>query len=697
MEQLRNLVNGLIALAHGVQPEHSIIPIVLLLAVGLISAFLGWVQLSLIIYNTRKEQAVFDTARIDQSLSGSNTLLAHLVRSYRAAVLGQSGMPDTEAMVAVKIAPIAVFWERLARWMSSSSVGVGLLGTFLGLVDAISNISARLVNLGTTERSMAVEGITNTEAFLSTISAALEEPLKGMSVAFISSVAGLMVSFVMSFILMLIDFPGRRSRFADQLEDFLNNRLFPAIHKDPLQMMISELGERIGTNFDRSLANLSQEMLEMSARIVTTLEGLDGLVSQLGEASNTFDAGSTRLLEFNRRLEESLAHIDMSTDRVTTASEHLAAGVEEFEKQVEAIRHLEAHQLAQMQQFLETSAEKMKDTWREGLLELKAVVEMNQAVSRSLTSQVEHWETLQTGLTDTLARAREAVTVLPQVVKEQTDEALEAGSKKAAEVLATFESSLKDRMAQVEESRRQFLDRLSQDIARLLGASEKTLDTLISHQNELIRSQSCLLEPWKSAGESLLTLSTALESSIAAMTEGSAELSRQVHETSTSINQALDALHKSQKSLAYDLTETHRGARLLGEAVGNLQAAVTGLSEEFSIQAARHFSRALDNFARKLDLIDQLHEAYQAGVEELKAAYAQDARMALEVHFEDLHQLRQALDAVHGGLQNLTRQVELTAQLFSSAVGSLSQAGACAEGDRNRLGKGPEEHQTEKL
>ncbi len=618
MDYIRALVNALTSLAHTIQPEHSVIPVLLLLAAGVAAAATGSLQLFLVMRRTQKEQTAFDTARVDQSLSGSNTLFARLVRSYRAAVRGQNVTPDTAAMVAVKVAPIASMWERIARWMSNSTVGVGLLGTFLGLVDAISKISAQLINLGSSGEATAVGS--NTEAFVTAISAALEEPLKGMGVAFISSVAGLLASFALSFLLTMIDFPGRRGQFADQLEDFLNNRLFPSIHTDPLQIMIGDLGDRIGTNFDRSLAALSQQMVEMSQRIVATLDGLDGLVAQLGSASTAFDAGSERLLEFNDRLEQSLDHIDASASGATAAAERLANGVGSFDSHLVAIKQMEAEHLRTFDQFVTASMNKVEHSWQNGLSTLQAIAARDEAAAGDLAQHLQQWRESLADLTKTLGQTQSAMDELPQQVNQQMAAAIQV-------------------------------------------FTEAT-------------------QPLEETGHHFSSLAQTLESSSTAVRDTAIQLGsrlEQIHETLTA---TVGELSSNQHTLARDLALNHQGTRQLGETAKALHAAVEGLSAEFSTQAARHFSRAMDDFARKLDLIEQLHTAYQGGIDELKTAYAQDARLALEIHLTDLRELKQALDSVQKGFRQLTDQTRTTATIISESMDGLAQAAPASEEDR---------------
>jgi hypothetical protein len=191
---------------------------------------------------------------------------------------------------------LEAFFERrqeLSQFIVGLMVGLGLLGTFVGLLETLINTSALIATIASSVGGGGGgAGGGGMESEFARIVGGLQKPLESMGTAFSASMFGLIGSIMLGFQMILV-------------------RKTVSVFVDKVREEVLSLAEKtkVNTNVEiteRFLANLLGDILEQHRQ---TLSRLDGVSAQLGElVPQVRDAAlsSTGLSERLRSQEEVL-------------------------------------------------------------------------------------------------------------------------------------------------------------------------------------------------------------------------------------------------------------------------------------------------------------------------------------------------------------------------------------------------------
>lgn len=162
-----------------------------------------------------------------------------------------------------------------SKYLVGLLIFLGLLGTFWGLLKTIGSV-------GDVIGSLAVND-TNIVNFFDSLKQGLNEPLKGMSIAFSSSLFGLAGSLILGFIDLQMGHS--QSNFLETLEKFMRNNSSPSLTNisdessdSNTTIAIQKLYDNLG-NLTYSLQETSQNQEQIFSYIKSLTENLNNLVS----------------------------------------------------------------------------------------------------------------------------------------------------------------------------------------------------------------------------------------------------------------------------------------------------------------------------------------------------------------------------------------------------------------------------------
>ncbi|MGL4875095.1 MAG: hypothetical protein ACRC30_10650 [Clostridium sp.] len=170
---------------------------------------------------------------------------------------------NTEVLILNHLKKKQKFNERILFLIPASTIGLGLLGTFLGLTVAIHGTNGVLES-----------GVQTMEGFLANMSV----PLQGMSSAFWTSIFGVTVSLVLNGI--NIGVKKEKERFFDYMEDYLDNTLYGE-YSYSFVTQFEKFNEIVST----AMIGLAKDMRELF------MNGVNELVSNINK--NTLDMTNT--------------------------------------------------------------------------------------------------------------------------------------------------------------------------------------------------------------------------------------------------------------------------------------------------------------------------------------------------------------------------------------------------------------------
>jgi hypothetical protein len=198
----------------------------------------------------------------------------------------------------------ALIAERFVKATTGLLIILGLVGTFYGLTLSIG----RLVSL--------VAGDTNGGADIAQgLTQGLTQALSGMSVAFTTSLFGIVSSIVMTLVGVFLNVTDARLAVMVEIESFLDNRL---THAQPVQGRAGvaiQGGAQGAVLLDQVERGLSQSVAQLQAA-----------VGQFEAALQSFSGSTRDFREFNLHLKDNVQRLSLSfADLSNTLNAHVNA------------------------------------------------------------------------------------------------------------------------------------------------------------------------------------------------------------------------------------------------------------------------------------------------------------------------------------------------------------------------------------
>jgi hypothetical protein len=225
-----------------------------------------------------------------------------IVAAALASLLGPSTPSQAQARFELEVAAASsALADRLAyaNYMVGSLIGLGLVGTFVGLLGTLEDLGAVFGSLaGTGDANI------NPTAVFANMVQKLQDPMKGMGTAFVSSLYGLLGSLVVGLCALSVSKAG--SAVVKQLHSAA--RTLEAVFPPSSE---SESG-RAGSGSIEALQNLMVQVLESQVQRDTRMQKwleanetrLTHFIGQTIEASHT---ANSQLLANHHRVAEQLA------------------------------------------------------------------------------------------------------------------------------------------------------------------------------------------------------------------------------------------------------------------------------------------------------------------------------------------------------------------------------------------------------
>lgn len=533
-------------------------------------------------------------------------ILGAMVAEYTASVRRGNDMVNTPVIISRHLNRLVGRWERWVAWTISVCVITGLMGTFLGLSLAIQDIATALPGLQETTMEQLMQAIIDT----------LQRPLGGMSLAFQTSLAGLVASTILTFLRTVVDNAGRKHRIITELEHFLDNVYYPIIHRDAFREFALALQGRIANSFDTSVDRFGEDVKVMAGRIADTMQGLDHLVEDLARTTEAFQSGADRLWQFGDILQEVTDRLATQTESQLEAATQLAEGSRQVTREIAGLR-----------QDIETARAKSQELATHALDYLTKIDERN-AVTASQTQQIlagmkEQQEHLAATLTAFAARLQEfdqTITGrLVEAVDQLAGDITGAADRRWQELLEELQATQAERFGLMAES--------VQEVAAVVGRLDRVL--------------SVTEETWKKLPLGLHE-----------------ELTRAL----APARKIVDHWNQAQAGLQHTLGELAAGLPLVTSGLAELDQAVARLSEGLKEEVAESFDRNLhrleQDFNRIARYLEASEEQLTRGFAELETLMLTDGQVTRRLHLQDIPRLAECVGGLQAAVQKLVETLE---------------------------------------
>lgn len=223
-------------------------------------------------------------------------LLARVVRDVRAAHGRQREGIEVQALIEHALhaeCAGSLVAERFIKASSGLAIVLGLVGTFYGLTLSIGKLAA-LMSGDAASVTAATESLTR----------GLTEALTGMSVAFSTSLVGILSAIGLTLLGVFYGVADRRNALLVQIETFVQNRLLPSWRAASAAPGMEHAGDQsVGQN---------QSLAPMLARFEHSVAQLHGTVEQFQTALNAFAVSTRDFREFNHHLKDNVQRMSLS-------------------------------------------------------------------------------------------------------------------------------------------------------------------------------------------------------------------------------------------------------------------------------------------------------------------------------------------------------------------------------------------------
>jgi len=224
------------------------------------------------------------------------SVLQRILSDANDAVSNQSSTINPLALIEMAFQSEMRFMlmgERFVKSSTGLSIILGLVGTFFGLTIAIGKLAALI-----TQDSAAVQD------FTALLTDGLTQALGGMSIAFGTSLVGILAAIVLTLLGVFANVAEQRIATWNYIESYLDREIFPSAVSNTvdniangggaiLQRATTERLEQVVAQFDHSVA-----MLE------TSVESFDS-------ALQSFSSSTREFQEFNRHLKDNISRMSL--------------------------------------------------------------------------------------------------------------------------------------------------------------------------------------------------------------------------------------------------------------------------------------------------------------------------------------------------------------------------------------------------
>ncbi|HOQ38077.1 MAG TPA: methyl-accepting chemotaxis protein [Acetivibrio sp.] len=379
------------------------------------------------------------------------SLLNNIVESYKSAAKGNYNEVNTQAIIENCFNTrlrILLVCEKFVKHTVSLLISLGLLGTFLGLSLAVSEL---VEVFNTIMQSDAVSDPTFSSSFIND----LIPSVYGMGVAFTTSLFGLGCSIVFSLVTIIFSAEEARENLMVRIEEYLDNTVALVIAKDKeteytimnkiLRDTFVEFGEKIESALKQTVDTFGEKLTGVAMEVNITSKALDNTVEKFDQSLKNFSENIKDFTEFNNNLKNNIEKMDVSFIKVTEALSDTSKiivenynAIENFSKDIKGAAEEITSYNRQVVQDVGNIVEEVKTT-------VSSIKELGEAIKSDLSTRTGEIKDYQEKFSALAAKLSEEVNKLGEKTAEAFSKTLDESSQTVSNKLAqSVEEVLKE-------------------------------------------------------------------------------------------------------------------------------------------------------------------------------------------------------------------------------------------------------------
>lgn len=378
-------------------------------------------------------------------------LLNKIVENYKNTAMGNYNEVNTQAIIEncfnTKLR-VLIVCERFVKHTVSILITLGLLGTFLGLTLAVTDLVSVF---NTIMESDAISDPTFSNGFLKD----LIPSVYGMGVAFTTSLFGIACSILFTVLTIIFSVEEARETLMVRIEEYLDNTVSLVIAKDKeteytimnniLRDTFVEFGEKIESTLKQTVDTFGDKLTSVVMEVNVSSKTLDSTVEKFDQSLKNFGNNIKDFTEFNNNLRNNIEKMDVSFIKVTEALTDTSkiivdnySAVESFSKDIKGAAEEITGYNRQVVQDVGNIVDEVKTT-------VSSIKELGEAIKSDLSVRTEEIKEHQEKFNSLTTKLSEEINNLGQKTAEAFSQSLDENSKMVTQKVAqSMENLLKE-------------------------------------------------------------------------------------------------------------------------------------------------------------------------------------------------------------------------------------------------------------
>lgn len=296
------------------------------LAIGIIALILAIMLVSIAVSILIRKKyseigAALDITKATNEPPGGFEVLSSIVDDYKNTAKGNIDEINTQVIIEKNFNlhhKGLYIGERFVKSSVSLMIILGLLGTFYGLTLSIGKLVELLSNSANAEVLSSMDSIVD----------GLINSVRGMSVAFITSLFGIASSIIITIFNILFNISDVRESLMIEIEEYLDNKLALELNRDNrdkydmitqnLKDTFESFGNKITDNF-KYVINVSSENLAAATKeMENTASGLLHVIQRFENAIDKFNDNTKDFSQFNHELRTNIQRMNVTMSDFTS-------------------------------------------------------------------------------------------------------------------------------------------------------------------------------------------------------------------------------------------------------------------------------------------------------------------------------------------------------------------------------------------
>lgn len=247
------------------------------------------------------EEKVDDNNQSNGERIIEDEVLSKIVSEFTRSAKNGTENINTEVILQKNIGNDVIEKERLIKLLPSVCIGLGLLGTFIGLTLAIIDTNGVLGNIGSMEE----------------FSNKMQGPFASMSSAFWTSIFGVASSLILNWYNNTVQ--NDKDSFYDIIEDYLDNVIYSKYAKS-----FNNLFETFNTTISTTMTGLAKDMRDLFQ------DGVSQLVNKINKNSIDLTSSVKELTNYTKDLDRLTKSLNNSVNNFKDPVDKFKVSVYEF-------------------------------------------------------------------------------------------------------------------------------------------------------------------------------------------------------------------------------------------------------------------------------------------------------------------------------------------------------------------------------